>query len=166
MEFEVIIKIIGSVVAIFATWKIVHDVATGDKSQLREDYKFAKEFLEDVKNNPGLHPFAVEKGYQAIAGSTILSSEEIAYLISLKNPGKCLNNYELSRKYLQAGNTDGVFYLAFIRKYSSSWSRRSRKTFYFILYLILSAIAMSPIFVPPKFEFIIFMALYGFQGST
>lgn len=123
MEFETVIKIIGAIVAIFGAGKIIYDVTTGKKSRLREDYKFAKEFLEDLKNNPDIHPFAVERGYQAIAGSTSISSEKIAYLLSLKNPGKCLNDYVLSKNYLQLLSTNGDLCLTFAEKYSSSWFR-------------------------------------------
>lgn len=101
MNFETIIKIIGLIAAIIGAAKIIYEITTGRKSHLREDYKFAKEFLEDLKNNPNLHPFAVEKGYHAIAGSEIIDSEEISYILLLKNPGKSLRDYILSKKYLQ-----------------------------------------------------------------
>ncbi len=92
MEIETIIKILSVTIAIPGASKIIYDISTGSKSQLREEYKFAKEFTEEIKNNPTLHPFAVEKGYHAIAGSTTLGSQEVAYLLSLKNPGQCLRN--------------------------------------------------------------------------
>jgi hypothetical protein len=162
MEFEIILKIIGAIVAVSSTGKIFYDVTTGRKSRLREDYKFAKEFLEDIKNNPDLHPFAVEKGYHAIAGSVALKSEEVAYLLSLKNPGKCLNDYVLSRKYLRAINIDGDFRLEFSKKYSSLLSRRIRKIFYISLYAIFGIIALAPIFAPSKFAILFFITLPGF----
>jgi hypothetical protein len=168
MKFEIIVKIISVLGAIFGTWKIISDITTGQKSRLREDYKFAKEFLEDIKNNPDLHPFTVEKGYQAIAGSTILSSEEVAYLLSLKNPGKCLNDYKLSKEYLKPINTKGDLHLAFAKKYSSLWSRKWRKIFYVSLYGICAIIAILPIFLPSKYLGLILITLpiYGYGALT
>jgi hypothetical protein len=162
MEIETIIKVIGAIVAISSAGKIIYDITTGKKSRLREDYKFAKEFLEEIKNNPGLHPFAIEKGYHAIAGSTNLSSEEVAYLLSLKNPGKCLSDYALSKKYLQTINTDGDFYLVFARKHSSSRIRLIKKSFYLFFYAIFAIIAISPIFAPSKYAVIGIITLPGF----
>ncbi|PSB27119.1 hypothetical protein [Chlorogloea sp. CCALA 695] len=159
MESETIIKIIGAIVGIFGAGKIIYDITTGKKSRLREDYKFAKEFLEDLKNNPDLHPFAVEKGYHAIAGSTIVSSKEIAYILSLKNSGKCLNDYVLSRKYLQTLDTKGDLRLAFSKKYSSAWSRWLRKGIYFFLYIFCACVAIIPIFFPKYLTVLIITTL-------
>lgn len=153
MEVETIIKIIGAIAAIFTAGKITYDVTTAKQSRLREDYKFAKEFLEDLKNSPDLHPFAVEKGYQAIVGSTILSSEEIAYLLSLTNSGKCLNDYVLSKKYLQLLSINGDLRLTFAEKYSSSYSRWWRKGMYLFFYIICAVILIFPIFVPTSLIF-------------
>lgn len=151
MEVETVIKIISAIVAIFSIGKIIYDITTGKKSRLREDYKFAKEFLEDLNNNPKLHPFAVERGYQALAGSTSISSEKIAYLLSLKNPGKCLNDYMLSKKYLQLISINGDPCLTFAKKYSSSWSRLWRKVIYFLLYVFCAVIAIIPTLFLPKY---------------
>jgi hypothetical protein len=161
MQFETIVKIISAIVAVAGVGKIIYDVTTGNKSRLREDYKFAKEFLEDLKNNPDLHPFAVEKGYQAIAGSKFISTEEVSYLLSLKNPNKCLNDYLLSRKYLQRLDTNGDLALAFSNKYSSPLSRNLRKSIFFALYVCFALISILPIFVPQYFRFII-ITLPGF----
>jgi hypothetical protein len=161
MQFETIVKIISAIVAVAGVGKIIYDVTTGNKSRLREDYKFAKEFLEDLKNNPDLHPFAVEKGYQAIAGSKFISAEEVSYLLSLKNPNKCLNDYLLSRKYLQKLDTNGDLYLAFSNKYSSPLSRNLRKGVFFTLYVCFALISIVPIFVPQYFRFIV-ITLPGF----
>jgi hypothetical protein len=161
MQFETIAKIISAIVAVAGVGKIIYDVTTGSESSLREDYKFAKEFLEDLKNNPDLHPFAVEKGYQAIAGSKFISAEEVAYLLSLKNPNKCLNDYLLSRKYLQKLDTDGDLHLAFCHKYSYPLSRNVRKSIFFTLYVCCALISILPIFMPQYFRFVV-ITLPGF----
>jgi hypothetical protein len=40
MNLEIIIKIVGAIVAISSAGKIAYDITTGKKSRLREDYKF------------------------------------------------------------------------------------------------------------------------------
>lgn len=155
MELETIIKIIGAIAAIFGAGKIIYEITIGRKSRLREEYKFAKEFLEDLKNNPTLHPFVVEKGYYAIAGSTIFKAEVIAYILSLKNPVKCLNDYVLSKEYLQTIKTNGDIHLAFSKQYSWGWFRCLIKGIYFFLYIFCAVMAIIPIFLPKPLIFIL-----------
>ena len=155
MQVEIVIKLIGVVAAIFSLGKIIYDITTGQKSRLREEYKFARVFFEDLKNNPNLHPFALEKGYQAIVGSTAVKVEEIAYLLSLKNPGQCLHDYFLSKKYLQKLNPSESRQLNFSKKYSSPLSRNLRKGVCLVLYVIFACIAISPLFFSKYFRFLV-----------
>lgn len=150
MDIETISKFILAIAAIFGVGRVIYDVTVGKKTRLRDDYKFAKEFLSDLKENPDLHPFALEKGYQAIAGSTALKSEEIAYLLSLDNPGKCLQDYVLAKEYLQHLNTTGDLQLSFAEKYSAPWARNWRKAVYLTLYFLLAFASVSPLFLAEK----------------
>lgn len=159
MEFEIIIKFVVAACTVIGAGKIFYEIKIERKSRLREDYRFAKDFLEDIKNNPNLHPFAVEKGYHAIAGSVYLKSEEVAYILSLKNPGKCLNDYVFSKKYLKLIDTDGNFCLKFYDKYSSPWFRRLRKAFYLFLYFVFAFIALSPFVISSILEIMLFITL-------
>ncbi|MGK7948003.1 MAG: hypothetical protein AB4368_04160 [Xenococcaceae cyanobacterium] len=164
MQPETIFKTITAIFAIVGVGKTFYEMRTGNRSRLREEYKFAKDFLAELDNNPNLHPFALEKGYQAIAGSTTVSTEEIAYLLSLKNPGKCLNDYLLGKKYLSKLDTDSDFQLYFSKKYSTTWSRKWRKYLYLTLALIFACSALSPFLRPQYFPFrllIITMPVYG-----
>ena len=163
MQPETIFKTITAIFAIVGVAKTYYEIRTGNKSRLREEYKFAKAFLAELDKNPNLHPFALEKGYQAIAGSKTVSTEEIAYLLSLKNPSKCLNDYLLGKKYLGKLDTHGDFKLKFSKKYSASWSRQWRKSLYFTLYCVSFCFAFAPIFVPQFFLFLIItIPVYGF----
>lgn len=172
MKNEIIFKIIGAIVTILSVMKIIYDITTGEKSRLQEDYKFAKEFLEEIEDNPSLHPFVIEKGYHAIAGSRTLGSEVIAYLLSLKNPGKCLRDYILSNRYLQIKiiNTDGYLRIEFAKMHSSDGFRLIQKIFYGIGYFfcatIVAIIAISPLFVPYKYVVagIVTLPVFGYYG--
>lgn len=147
MNIEILLKSVTAILGIFGVGKIIYEVSTGSKQRLREEYRFAKEFLEDTSKKPCLHPLVVEKGYYAIAGTTSIKSKEVEYLISLKNPYNSLKDYVLSRKYVE------ILYILDInanpiidyrKKYKSDWSRRLRKAFYIITYFICAAIALSP----------------------
>ncbi len=161
MEIEIALKIIGALLASCSAGKIIYDIRTVRKSRLQEDYKFAKQFLEEIRTNPNLHPFAIEKGYQAIAGSVLLSSEEIAYLLSLKNPVQCLNDYLLSKKCLQALEMNGDLRLTYKKKYLSPKSRKLRKRMFFFVYMICLFLMFSPFFVP-QYPILLFITIPAF----
>ncbi len=163
MQPETIFKTITAIFAIVGVGKTFYEMRTGNRSRLREEYKFAKDFLEELNNNPNLHPFALEKGYQAIAGTTIVSTEEMNYLLSLKNPSKCLKDYLDGKEYLNKLDAHSDCKFNFKKKYSTFWSRRWRKSLYFIVYFVSFCLAIAPFFLPQSFHLLIItMTVYGF----
>lgn len=127
MDIETFAKIVTALVAIFGAGKALYEAIAGNKSRLREEYKFARDFLTEVDSEKNLHPFAVEKGYQAIAGTASIKSEEVAYILTLENSARCLRDFVLSRKYIEHLNTAGNLQIAFADKYRRPWSRTWRK---------------------------------------
>ena len=121
------------------------------KSHLRDEYRFANEFLIDVKNKD-THPFTTEKGYHAIAGTTAVNTEEIAYILSLNNPSQCLNDFVFSKHLMENLKMDGDLKLEFKKKYRNKWSRRLRKALLLPLYFVLAFYALSPLVLSNLFE--------------
>ena len=113
MDIETVVKLTVGIVSIigflFAIYKHTYEITTSKKSSFKDDYRFAKEFLEDVAKKPDLHPYVIEKGYQAIAGNNNLSSKEVVYLLSLEEPSICLKDYVLSKEYLELKEVNGSF---------------------------------------------------------
>jgi hypothetical protein len=163
MEFDlsnwapIISLVIGMFVAAFTINKYGFDISIGKQSQRREEYKFAKEFLEEIESNPRMHLFAKEKGYKALVPDRQpgvglrdkLGSQEIEYLLSLKNPELALKNYILGRPYLENIFDNEVFHngtpkIAFKKKYKVYWSRGLRKNIHFALYLFFAFLAFAP----------------------
>lgn len=137
--------------------------ASKKKSTLREEYKFAREFLDDTSKEK-LHPYTLGKGYQAIAGTTAVKALEIEYILALENPIQCLNDFVLSKQLFERLDTDGDFKLIFKDKYKSDFSRRWRKIMYLSLYFILALAALSPWILSSvfKLEILKFLALLVF----
>ena len=151
MTLILFLKLVGSSVAIFSIGKIIYEIIISKKVHLREEYIFAKNFLNDVDKG-GLHPFALEKGYQALANSTEVNTDEIAYILSLKNSARRLKDFVLSNDYLEHINSKGSFELMFKEKYNSDWSRSWRRTTYFISYFILALLTLSPFILSTIFK--------------
>ena len=79
MDVEIIFKVVTAIGGIIGVGKVIYELSSGSKLRLREEYRFAKEFLKDVQQEKGIHPLIKEKGYHAIAGTDSIKSEEIEY---------------------------------------------------------------------------------------
>ncbi|EGR1130024.1 MULTISPECIES: hypothetical protein [Vibrio] len=150
MDLTLVAKLVPAVVGIIGGGKVIYELVSGVQSKLREEYKFAKEFLDDG-NLKNLHPFAIAKGYQAIVGSTLVTQKEAEYILSLSNPVQRLNDFKKSLQLFEKMDTKGEFELVFKSKYKANWSRNWRKAFYLFWYFTLAFIALSPIVFPEWF---------------
>jgi hypothetical protein len=168
MDVELVIKTIAALAAIAGVAKIIFEFSVGGKLRLREEYRFAKEFLNELESNSKLHHLAVERGYYAIAGTSAIKVPEIKYLISLTNADGRLKDYVLSRRYVELKEKTNR--IDFRDKYKKRWSRVWRKAVYLSVYFIGSFLALSPLLLvkplglEPKYMLMVFFTLpcFGF----
>jgi len=151
MEWELFTKLIIAMAAIFTAGKVLFDVFLVKRTNYREEYKFAKEFIDETSKE-NLHPYTLGKGYQAIAGTTTVKANEIEYILSLENPIQCINDFVLSKQLFERSDTDDDFKLIFKDKYKSDLSRDWRKKMYLFLYFILAFGALSPWIISSALE--------------
>ncbi|USH01074.1 hypothetical protein K6Q96_08980 [Grimontia kaedaensis] len=146
MEFETILKLLGVGAAMIGVgWKY-YQFTTSKKSNLREEYRFAKQFLSDCEEG-NIHPFAEEKGYQAIAGSAAMQLSEIKYILSLKDPVSKLNQYIESRNHFESFNADNPS-LKLKWLYRNTRVRSILIGGGFIAYLLSAISLVSPLLFP------------------
>jgi hypothetical protein len=150
MDLLLLIKIVPTIVGVVGIGRIIYELISGVKTKLREEYKFAKEFL-DQEDISKLHPFTQEKGFQAIAGSTHVTQKEIEYILSLSNPVQRLNDFKKSRLLFEKIETKGDFELIYRKRYASTFSRNWRKGWYLSWYGLLAFCAASPFVFTDKF---------------
>ncbi|WP_095129527.1 hypothetical protein [Pseudomonas sp. Irchel s3h14] len=168
MELGYIIKIIVALGTMAGAAKVVYELSVGGKLRLREEYRFAKEFLKDLETTPKLHHLAEERGYYALAGTSSMKASEIKYLVSLRDADRRLKDYVLARRYVVL--KEGTNKIGFRDKYRSVWSRTWRKVIHIITYMIGSFLSFSPLLViqpfglPPKYMLLVFITLpcFGF----
>jgi hypothetical protein len=144
MNVEVFCKIAMVVVGIAGNVKFLYDLWTGKRGRLREEYKFAKEFLTDVMDK-SMHPYLREKGYKTLAGDERLTGDEVEYLLTLKNSEQALKDYVLGRPYLRLLSKVGNLQIEFQEAYRNSWMRWVLKGLYLIAYCVLWLLASAPI---------------------
>lgn len=148
MDNELAIKIatltVTGIGSSAATWKILSELLGNQRERLREEYKFAKEFLSETKNG-SIHPYLIQLGYQTIAGNAKADFEEIAYLLTLKQPRTAINDYSLGRSYLQFFSTSLPPGFVFNQKHKSGAKRKLFKIWFLVSYFITYSIAVSPL---------------------
>ena len=148
MNVDLIIKLGTLAIGAIGTFRLTYDWLYSRKGRLRDEYKFASEFIRQLKEDPEMHPFLKQKGYQAIAGDPELSGREIEYLLTLKDSAQALRDYVLGKAYLAHFVTAKDEQIAFLQKYETSWSRLWRKCAYLALYFVFFMGAFAPLHLP------------------
>ncbi|MBV4507521.1 hypothetical protein HU751_022055 [Pseudomonas sp. BW13M1] len=132
---------VGFVSLLFTTYKIVRDLATSNKSRLKEDYRFAREFLKDL-DDKNLHNLAKDRGLYAIAGTDSMNIADITYLLQLSNADRCIKDYTLAYRFVEYD--DKRDRISFRKKYQIPSSRRWRKLLYMGGYVFFAMLAILP----------------------
>jgi hypothetical protein len=149
---EMIIKmapfVIGLIGVLVAVWRFMVEMPRGRQGNLRDEYKFFKDFLADLKAHPDMHPFLMEKGYQAVSGGAEVSGAEMEYILQLHGSVEALRKFVSGRRYLDFYTTSTDQKIKFKRKYLNNWTRFWRKWAYAGVYFICSSIAVSPLLLP------------------
>jgi hypothetical protein len=116
---------IGAIVfGAFALRKTLHETPTFFHHRMREEHKFAREFLRELKADPQMHPHARTTGFHAIAGNSHDDTKLIEYLISLEFPARPLRQYSRGRSFLRHDPQDIAQQVKFKPKYESPQVRK------------------------------------------
>jgi len=153
MDADLSIKLgslaIGLIGLAITAWKFPYDLLRSRHGTYREQYRFAAEFLTVLSREPAsLHPYAKQKGLQAIAGGSHLSTAEIEYLLSLQEPVQAMDDYVFSKKYLIHRPTAGETQIEFKKLYQAKWRRITLATVLLLLYFGTYCLAVAPLFLP------------------
>lgn len=144
---QVFTAITTAVFAASTLWLSVKQHLANKRGLLREEYKFAKGFFEDVVQNPPMHQFPRIKGYQAIAGIHTLPPAIIQHLMDFPDPVVALNDYAVSRGYLKDTPSLKGRRLDFERSFFSTEARRIFwRQIFSSLALIFYIFAFTPLF--------------------
>lgn len=123
-------------------------------SKRKDDYRFAREFLSDLGENPNMHPFVREKGYLAIAGKSHVNEDEVSYLLTLKEPNKALGNYKLAKSVVSFDSKRSLLKIGFKKIYKHKAVRVVAKFYHTIKYGVFFFLAVLPLYSPAFREWI------------
>jgi hypothetical protein len=147
-EIENLIKFLPLLVFLYTIYEKNFELRNKTGGKIREEYKFAKNFFEDQKND--LDKYILELGYLGITQSRSISSEEVKYILSLKEPLNALFWFKRSRKYLDFSITGLDRKIAYKAKYKKESSRKMYKFSRFSLYIFWALVAFSPVVYSAK----------------
>lgn len=149
MVFEDVLKIVGAAVAIatsmFTLWQLAKNDRQGKWGRMREEYKFAKEFLVELQTTPVMSDFQKAKGYQAISGFQGMGVKEGDYLMSLKEPARAMDRYVLGFDYVEHNPARETEQIQLLKKYQPKLARNWRKAFYIATYAMCVFFAVAPL---------------------
>ena len=133
-----LLKILGALGAIFGFYKITIDVLLAIANKHREEYQFAKDYIQDI-NDPSVHNFVIEKGFRAMTGNCY-SIGGVKYLLSYNEPTKAI--------MLRASPKESIKFDSSIREYKWSgfqqnkYCRKFTRWLYPLLYLLFASIVL------------------------
>lgn len=127
-----------------AAWKAIDELLRKGNASLRDDYRFAREFLTNIETGI-VHPAVAELGYQAIARDSRVRADEIAYLLTLQNPQQAIRRYISARSLLEFFNTAPATKIVFRSKYDSPRHRKLLKFWYLGTYFATYSLGFAPL---------------------
>jgi hypothetical protein len=142
---QVFTAVTTAVFAASTLWLAVKQHFVNKRGLLREEYKFAKGFFEDVVQSPAMHRFPRIKGYQAIAGIHTLPPAIIQHLMDFPDPVVALSDYAFSRGYLKDTPSLKRRRLDFER---SLFSTEARQLFWSRAFTFIAIFSYSCAFAP------------------
>ena len=156
MGFEDVLKNVAGVaglgISLYTLWQLAHNDSLGKWGRMREEYKFSKEFLVELRNSPEMSDFQKAKGYQAIAGSKAIGVRDGDYLMSLEEPARAMGLYVFGFDYVEHDSSRETEQIQFLKKYQRNWVRRSWKIFYTTVYVMCVFFAVAPLLLARYFD--------------
>lgn len=151
IDLTIAIAVAALVTAIYRLGTTMYSSLLIRKKELREQYKFAVEFLSKVKKG-ALSPYELEIGYQALVGTTAATQQEVELILSLPNPTHKLRDYNKSMTQLIFINKNDRLTPVYREKYKSKTKRKKLEFLYCTLYFFSSMLATLYLFIPQWLE--------------
>lgn len=144
-EIEFLVKLIPALVTVIGVPPLLYNLQMARKGHLRDEYKHAQAFFENLRTNRDMDPFEKELGLLSLAGNRYVDPELILYVLNIPSPVRALRDLVRGRDYVELCQESEGKRLQFKAKFRNVWRRRSRKAFYSAAYFILAFLSLSPL---------------------
>lgn len=141
---DILIKVIGIIGSIFATYKALVLTLNLRKDNYKKDYEIAEKYLAEELDSK--HDYLVEIGYSAMTGKK-LDASLIRYFLSKKDPLKKLSDYHFSLKYIKVNKNSekNISSLELIDEVNTDEKFKKKKVKLLIPYAIYALLGLSPL---------------------
>jgi len=144
-DIELILRLAPILVAVIGVPPLLYNWIMARKGHLRDEFKHAQQFLEDLHSKPDMPQFAKEKGLLALAGNRHVDPKLILHVLDFPSPVRALNDLVRGWRYLELVESSAGNRIDFRPKYRARWRRTWRKVFYSIAYFSLAFMVFSPL---------------------
>ncbi|WP_426340032.1 hypothetical protein ACN9MZ_27825 [Pseudoduganella sp. S-14] len=142
MAFEVIT--LATCAAVWKLHKELPEIFAGRKKSLREEAEFADKFLKRV-NDADLSAFALERGYQALAGSRAVRAKGVKHLLSLTDDPGLLHDYVDGVSHIELKEDAGLTRFHYKEKAKTRRQRNWLKFQCNAMYAVFFLFGLSPL---------------------
>lgn len=144
-EIELILRLAPILVAVVGVPPLLYNWIMARKGHLRDEFKHAQQFLEDLQSKPDMPQFAKEKGLLALAGNRHVDPKLILHVLEFPSPVRAVNDLVRGWRYLELVESSAGDRVEFRPKYRARWRRMWRKVFYSIAYFSLAFMVFAPL---------------------
>ena len=145
MTLELWAKIAAVCFGAITTWNVIVGLLKGRKSQLRDEYRFAREFIADLEGVAKESPFLQQKGCYALTGNATVEFPALQYMLGLSNPERSIRDYSFGYAYIEHVVTAQDAQIRFKRKFQSWRKRFVIKIIFLLSYLATYFLGFSPL---------------------
>lgn len=128
----------------FALIKAVSALPWFRKSDPREDYRFLKEFLQDLELNKDMPLYLQDRGYRGLVRGAKVEPALIQCALKVRTYQDALTDCALGHQFLEATLTGSGPQLSFKAAYLSERSRKQFRRKSFALYALYYFLTTSP----------------------
>jgi hypothetical protein len=149
------IELVTAAAGLLASGVALYQAINHRSGDLRESYRFAKEFLRDCSaSEPPLHDYAKHRGYQALCQDTDVDPVIVEYILGLKHPATRLRDYVMGRRFVQAHRAQQPdMRIEFRPGYEQAVYRRLAQVAYLAGYALFGALAIAPAMLTSMLQF-------------
>ena len=145
MTLELWAKIAAICFGAITTWNVIVGLLKGRKSQLRDEYRFAREFIADLEDVAKNSPFLQQKGCYALTGNATVEFPALQYMLGLSNPERSIRDYSFGYAYIEHVVTAQDAQIRFKQKFQNWRKRFAIKCFFLLSYLVTYFLGVSPL---------------------
>jgi hypothetical protein len=146
LDIEVTAKLAAIGFGAITAGNAIIAIIKGRTSQLRDDYKFAKEFIADLNGVAAESAFLKQRGSHALTGDASIEFRTLEYLWRLEDPSQRIRDYSLGFQYLEHLHTaSAADPIRFVRPYDQHWRRWLFKGWFLLCYVVTYLLSTSPL---------------------